>query len=280
MKLISGREEGIPFSLSRWTDVPGDQGKWAWFSKQLEQGHMVAFDPRTGIPGHWSLKPEDTLGLVFWTKNPTNLIEKAEIFKKYENLTINVTLTGWEEVEKGAPNLAMGAQLLARTVETFGSENVNWRFSPVPLVEDVVSRFRRIAQLVYTSGVDRVFLAFLQENDRVSETRLPSKRISLMNEMAEIGAKYGIKVILCNEDRTLAGVIAHPNLSAGICADPRDFNLAAPRVLESEGCGCVLMADPFTINESCTMGCTYCYASDQTLAQKKRNTTRNLPIVR
>ena len=48
----------------------------------------------------------------------------------------------------------------------------------------------------------------------------------------------------------------------------------------SEGCGCVLMADPFTINESCTFGCQYCYAADKSLAPKKRNTTKgHLPVV-
>lgn len=278
MKLTRSREEGIPFSLSRWTDVP--QAKWAWFLQQMEQGHMICFDPRTGIPSRWSLAPEDTLGMVWWTKDPKNLIDYAETLRKYDNLVINVTLTGWEEVEKGAPNLSTGAQLLARAAEVFGPKRVNWRFSPVPMVQDTVSRFERIARLVYTSGIDRVFLSFLQENDRVPETRSSEERVELMRQMAEIGAKFAIKVLLCNEDRTLAGLDPHWNLSAGVCADPKEFEAPASVAMPSEGCGCILMADPFTVNESCTMGCTYCYASDQTLAEKKRNTTRTLPVLR
>ena len=101
-----------------------------------------------------------------------------------------------------------------------------------------------------------------------------------MVEMAEIAKEYGIRVFLCNEDNTLQGVQNRPsNLSAGVCAPPEDFALPGFARPPSEGCGCVLMADPFTVNETCTMGCSYCYAADKTLAPKKRNTTRHLTVL-
>ena len=77
MSLLSGVDEGVPYSLSRYTDVPNS--KWAWFQSCLESKKMVAFDPRkASAPGVWSLQPEDTLGLVFWTKNPMNLLLSQE----------------------------------------------------------------------------------------------------------------------------------------------------------------------------------------------------------
>ena len=89
-----------------------------------------------------------------------------------------------------------------------------------------------------------------------------------------------MQVILCNEDSTLRRVSELPeNLSAGVCAPPEDFALPGLARPPSEGCGCVLMADPFTVNETCTMGCSYCYAADKTLAPKKRNTTRHLTVL-
>jgi hypothetical protein len=277
--LRSGLNENIPFSLSRWTDVPGDPGKWAWFKAQVAAGEMVAIDPRNAIPYIWSLRPEDTLGLVFWTKDPTNLIHDAAWLQDYR-FKIHVTLTGWEEVEKGAPTIHKGGRLLAEAIAKFGHSKVTWRFSPVPLLasDEVVTRFRLIAPYAKDASV---YLSFLQTNDLIPETRGDAERIQLMLRLAEVAEVWNIKVLLCNEDRTLLGVKSLPsNLAPGICAPPEDFAIPSHSKAPSEGCGCILMADPFTINESCTMGCRYCYAADKELSGKKRNTTRHhLPVV-
>ena len=277
---MTGIREGLPYSLSRWTDVPAGANKWEWFKASLLDKKMVAFDPRTAIPSEWSLRPEDTLGLVFWTKDPTNLIFDAPRLRDYR-VKVHVTATGWEEVEKGAPNLREAANLVGMAAKVLGPENVTWRFSPVPDVPDAADRFSTILAMAAYHGVERVYLSFLQENDLVPETRSKQEKLNLLTQIAEDAAHRGVKVYLCNEDRLLAGHSdLHPNLSSGICAPPEDFALPSRERPPSEGCGCVLMVDPFTINESCVMGCLYCYAGDKNLAQKKRNTTRSLPVVR
>lgn len=278
MRLIDGKAEGIPLSLSRWTDVCAS--KWAWFMAQMAQGYTIAFDPRTGIPGRWSLRPEMTAGMVWWTKNPQPLLDDAPAFSGH-NMKVHVTITGWEEVEKGAPRTEDAAEMLCKVAECYGAENVTWRFSPIPLVSDAVARFEKIAAIVGKSGVKRTYLSFLQLNDRVPETRTREERLVLLTEFAAIAQPHGIQVLLCNEDRILHRVAGLPsNLAAGVCQAPEDFGQPGMKVPPSEGCGCVLMADPFTINESCTLGCTYCYASDKSLSEKKRNTTRSLPVIR
>lgn len=277
----SGREEGIPYSLSRWTDVPA--AKWGWFTEALAEGKMIAFDPRTAVPCEWSLRPEDTLGLIFWTKDPRALVRDYRLIAKYR-MKVHVTITGWNEVEPGVPDMYTMASYASLLAKSIGPENMTWRFSPVPLVEDVLVRFHRIADLL-TGGfgqrvTDRVFISFLQPNDKIPETRDQATRLGLMVEMANIAKTHGIRVMLCNEDRTLARVSELPeNLGSGICAPPEDFEQPGLNRPPSEGCGCVLMADPFTINETCTMGCRYCYAADMALAPKKRNTTRGLPVI-
>lgn len=276
-EIRSGRQAGFPYSLSRWTDVPA--AKWDWFKENLTRGYMIAFDPTTAIPSRWSLRQDDTLGLIFWTKDPTNLIFERERFAGY-NVKVHVTVTGWEEVEKGAPSLRNGANLLSMAASQFGPENVSWRFSPVPLVPDVVRRFDTILAMAAYGGLKNVYLSFLQANDLLPETRDEQERLNILTQVAELGQARGVRVLLCNEDRLLLkhqGI--HPNLSSGICAPPEDFSLPGVAKPASEGCGCVLMVDPFTINESCTLGCTYCYAADKSLSDKKRNTVRRLPIL-
>lgn len=259
--------------------------KWAWLKEQIAQGQMIGVDPRTAVPSRWSLKPEDTLGLVFWTKDPRNLLFDAPWLRDYR-FKVHVTVTGWEEVEKGAPNLVQGATLLGMAVDRFGPENVTWRFSPVPMVPDVLDRFSRILEIAAYWGVERVFVSFLQQNDLMPETRSAMGRFDTLLGLAERARPRKVRVLLCNEDRLLAEspYPLHPmlGLGSGICAPPEDFDLPGLEKSPSEGCGCALAVDAFTINESCTFGCQYCYAADKALLPKKTNTTphRKLQVLR
>lgn len=258
--MLRGIDQNVPYSLSRWTDVPA--GKWPWFRQQLAQGWMLAVDQRTSVPGKWSLAPNDTLGLLFWTKNPANLIADRALLAPYK-LKIHVTLTGWEEVEKRAPKRAEGLSLLRATFDTFGPEAVVWRFSPIPLVDDVLARFEGLVREV---KAPRVFVSFLQENDRVPETRTAEEKTRLMRRLIEIGGEQGTQVLLCHEQRDVLDV-------TGICAPPSDFGIE----VVADSCGCAYVVDPFSVNETCVYGCTFCYASEKALSPKRRNTT--LPLL-
>lgn len=273
VQILSGKAENIPYSLSRWTDVPA--AKWAWFKQQLDQGWMVAFDQRTSVPAKWSLKPDDTLGLIFWTKNPDALIADRDLLTPYR-VKVHVTVTGWGTVEKGAPGLYSGADKLYRAAKTFGPENVIWRFSPIPILHDVQDRFRAIAAIASDAGLDKVYCSFLQDNDFMRDERRPSERINILRDFASDASFYKVKVLLCNEDAALLAQPLHPNLELGICAPPEEFGPAPTR----DACGCGYAVDPFTINESCVYGCAYCYAGNIETAPKKRNTTRHLPLVK
>jgi len=291
MPVYSGKEELLPYSLSRWTDLPGSDNKWEWFKSQLQAGKMRAFDPRTAVPVEWSLAPQDTLGLIFWTKNPANLIADQKLLDSYP-LVIHMTLTGWEEVEKGAPGIEEGLELLRETVDVFGSHRVVWRLSPVPMVDDLLQRFEFMVDNVSPLGLREVYVAFLQENDLMPEQRSRRTRVEMLKQMSLVANRGGLRVLLCNEDRSLQSEYHLPrNLQSGVCESGERFveplrHLAMlhktmpPGNVAREGCGCALAVDPFTINETCTMGCLYCYAADKSLASKKRNTTKfSLPLV-
>lgn len=241
---------------------------------------MIGFDPKSGVPARWSLAPEHTLGLIFWTKDPSNLIRDYSLIQGY-NVKVHLTATGWEEVEKGAPSIQESARLIRQTAQVFGPQNLYWRFSPVPTVEAVVERFDYLSDSAQDSGLTRVYLSFLQKNDLLPETRSLAQRLSILDRLAEIGEKKGIRVLLCNEDQSLIGVQdLHPSLGSGVCAPPEDFAQEGSEVPPSEGCGCILMVDPFTVNEACTLGCRYCYSADQSLSPKKVNTTKRLQVIR
>jgi DNA repair photolyase len=216
------------------------------------------------------LHPDKVLALVFWTKDPTNLIRDRHLLAPFMT-HVHVTVTGWSEVEKGAPDLEASAELLREAVAVFGADRVTWRFSPVPQIPapQLFERFRKIASVAASAGLKRVLLAFLQENDLMPEMRGVEERVALMRGLATEAALFGVTVQLCNDDSTLGCTVA-----TGVCV-PAVFGAD----VRTEKCGCVLMVDPFTINEACTMGCLYCYAADRGLGHGKRNTTR-LPVIR
>lgn len=263
----------MPYSLSRWTDVP--IAKWDWFKAQLAQGWMAGFDPRTAVPSRWSLAPEDVLGLIFWTKNPSNLIKSAALLAKHP-LVVHVTLTGWMEVESGAPGIWEGIDLLEAAVNAFGPERVVWRFSPIPILPakgshgSLLDRFGAIAQTAHRMGLRKVYTSFLQPNDLMPEPRTKEERQAVLVAMAACAPE--MQVLLCRDDQTtLDGLALPPNLSGGICEDGSVFGLTETPY--QDDCGCALAVDPFTPNESCTLGCQYCYAADKTLSPCRRNTT-------
>lgn len=262
----SGRKHNFPYSLSRWTDLPAT--KWDWFRERLSVGWMAGVDPLTGVPCGWSLLPQDTAGLVFWTRDSRNLVKDRHLLEPYQKV-IHFTLTGWHEVERRAPSIELGLEILKATVDAFGPDRVTWRCSPIPAVPDVVDRFDCIASSAQKMGLRQVYVAFLQTNDRMAETRTPEQRAQTLKDLSSV---TGLDVLLCNEDTT--PVVPRLNLRRGVCEDGRRFGAH-----RTEGCGCALTVDPFTINETCRFDCAYCYAADSTLAPRKRTTTRRLPLV-
>jgi hypothetical protein len=268
MAFLSGKEAGVPYSLSRWTDLPASQSKWDWFKKCLASNKMVAIDPRSGIPKTWSLYPQDTAGLVFWTKNPTNLLKDRELIRSYK-VAVHMTATGWEEVEKGAPTLEESGVLMVKAAKAF--KTVYWRFSPIPQLPEteLLRRFQRLLAYAHIARVKRVYFSFLQENDEMPETRTVEERFRILNDLAEEARAFGVEPMLCDNDKSFE---ARQGLfQTGACVPPSDF----VSDVHTDNCGCATMVDPFSINESCSYGCRYCYAADKSLSPKKRNTTKS-----
>lgn len=271
--LRSGLVEGVPYSLSRYTDLPA--AKWGWFEGCLAAGQMIAFDS-SGVPSIWSLSPASTLALVFWTKNPSNLIASQLRLEPYKVL-VHLTATGWREVEQGVPTIDEAGRLLIEAVKAFGL--VRWRFSPIPLLpaQMVVERFKYLLEYAHRAERKDVFVSFLQPNDTLPETRGVAERFELLNRLAEAAKPAGIEVVLCKDDRSFDDWQG-ARFEISPCAPASDFMRGAVTL---ESCACVAMVDPFTVNEACSYRCQYCYAGDKTLAPRKRNSVRgSLPVLR
>jgi hypothetical protein len=186
-------------------------------------------------------------------------------------------LTGWAEAEDGAPSLEEGLEILRETVATFGPGNVIWRFSPVPLVAEVTERFGKIAEVASSIGIEKCYLSFLhpvytdlgsieserlpsslglQSNRLMPETWPPEERSALIKDL--VSRSEGVGVYLCADDKDtpLSGTEAY----RGVCENGERFSVLHQGRIPKEECGCALCVDPFTVGETCSMRCAYCYS--------------------
>jgi hypothetical protein len=241
-RIRSGKSEGFAYHFSRYTDGPATF--WHRFEAWLHAGRWTGFDSRDVLPCVWSTKPEDTLEWVFWSKNPSQLLKHRHLLNEYE-FTLNFTLTGWEEVEHGAPNLERGLDLLCKSVDSLGPSRVIWRFSPIPL-DMPLDRFEAVCKRVSEHGLHRVFLNFLDDNSYVPETRSMDAKRKLLLSLKAIGETHGIVPLLCanNQDPIPC--------ERGVCS-------VSPGSEERMPCGCTHSVDAFAMNAPCAYRCGYCY---------------------
>lgn len=227
----SGAAENIAYSLSRWTDIVGTDRKWDWWQAALRAQSMISFDPHLATPATWSLRPQDVQSLIFWTKRPGKLLESYASLTPY-NVHVNITATGWHEVERGAPSLPEACQWLKCTPSMFST---SWRFSPIPVLKEseVLNRFTVLAEFAAKGKLQKVYTSFLQANDKIPETRTKSEQTDLLGKLALRARDFGLYLVDWDEYLKM------------------DLPENRP------------MTDPFTINESCQMGCAYCYAVNQ-----------------
>ena len=118
-------------SASRRTDIPAYYA--LWFLRRLEAGFVcvrnpVNFHQVSRIP----LSPEVVDGIVFWTKNPTPMLDRLPLLKDYP-FYFQFTLTAYaQDLEPGVPNknevIIPAFQELSRRI---GPERVIWRYDPI-----------------------------------------------------------------------------------------------------------------------------------------------------
>ena len=123
-------------SASRSTDLPAFYADW--FFKRLEEGYSVWTNPFNGVPSYVAY--ERTRFIVFWSKNPHNLLPYLDRLKeKGIGCYIQYTLNDYEKegLEKGVPSKAHRIETFKALVEKLGKGHVIWRFDPMILTEDI-----------------------------------------------------------------------------------------------------------------------------------------------
>ena len=264
-------------SASRRTDIPAFYTPW--LMNRIRAG--FCYYPNPMYPAKFyrvSLRKEDVLGFVFWTRHPAPLIPHLpELDKAGFSYYFQYTVVGYPQtIDPRSPSLETAIKTFLALSDAIGPEKLVWRYDPIILNHEIsadwhYNNFSRIADAI-GSATRRLVVSVV---DPYQKTK---KRIGgvddgvaynidaytgLLNRIVTNATSRGIRVDSCAE-----AAMEVPGISHGSCVDANLLNRLKGRPAplkpklhkQREGCLCHQSID-IGVNNSCGFGCQYCYAT-------------------
>lgn len=267
-------------SVSRRTDIPAFYGDW--FMNRIKVGFVPYLNPFGGQKYIISLKPEDVLCFVFWSKNFEPFLPKL---KQIENLGykfyFNFTITGLPKIfECDLCDIETSLRTIKKMSKLYSPKHINWRYDPIILsnITDYNYHLKHFEFLASSMEgyVERCYFSFVIQYGKVkrnfdqfqSDNKItvydPNKELTvkLANDLAVIGNKYGIQMLTCSGDYLLTNKIGKAHCIDGNIIEklfPSNNKIFAEKPTRDQ-CGCTESTD-IGAYDTCSHGCIYCYAN-------------------
>ena len=262
-------------SVSRRTDVPNYYSDW--FYNRIKEGFLYVRNPMNVHQiSRIDLSPELVDCIVFWTKNPANMLDRLDELKEYQYY-FQFTLTGYgKDVELGLPDKCeVLIPTFQRLSEKLGAQRVIWRYDPILLtprytMEYHLKAFEKIAHSLagYTRRTVISFMDLYAKTQRNTaglqiESLSEQDMVELAKQIVVIAGRYGMEVESCAEMIDLEGA----GVKHGSCIDKKLIEeiIGCKLIIGKDknqraGCGCYESVEIGTYN-TCKNGCRYCYAN-------------------
>lgn len=265
-------------SASRRTDIPAFYSEW--FMNRIRAGYCIVPNPFNAKQiSYISLKPQDVLAIVFWTRDPRPLIKHLpELDRRGYKYYFQQTITGYpRSIDPKSPPISASVKTFQELSKLIGREKTIWRYDPI-LLSGEISFEWHVKQLSFLierlkACTDRLIISFIDPYRKIT-TRM-DREISAYSELIEwigkMAGKAGIEAQSCAEETDLEkygirhGKCIDGNLIAKITGlsavsrkDPHQRKL----------CGCVISKD-IGVNNTCLFGCKYCYATSNIKTAEK-----------
>ena len=293
--MVLGFEDDMIISASRRTDIPTYYSEW--FLKRIKAGYVYVRNPMNPHQvSQINLSPEVVDGIVFWTKNPTPMLDRLVELNNYMYY-FQFTLNSYGvDVEENIPNKSkVVIPAFQRLSDSIGPDRVIWRYDPIFLskvytVDYHIRYFEELAKRLspYTKKCTISFLDLYRNTEKNIAILAPDelsmeRQTQLAKTIAEIAHSYGLRIDTCAEEIDLSQYgIEHAK-----CIDDRLFSqlLQCPLEIKKDknqrlGCGCVESVDIGAYN-TCRNGCKYCYAnySGKAVCMNSRNHNPDSPLL-
>jgi len=273
-------------SASRRTDIPA----WytPWLLNRLRAGYCHVANPFGGQISRVSLRTEDVLALVFWTRNPAPLLPHLEALRAAGyRCYVHMTITGYPRVlEPAAPPVGEAVATLRRLSAAIGPANVIWRYDPILISalttpETHLQRFTSLAANL-AGVVEQCIISYTQFYQKTTRNlnAVPElcwmdpdadQRIRLAVLLADIAAIFNIRLAACCSPELLS-----ERISPAHCVDPAHLRRLRPDVAVTLSttpsrahCGCAASTD-IGAYDTCRHGCAYCYATSHPAIAHRR----------
>ena len=264
-------------SVSRRSDIPAFYTPW--FMNRIRAG--FCYYPNPMYPTKFyrvSLRKEDVLGFVFWTRHPAPLMPYlSELDKAGFSYYFQYTVVGYPQtIDPRSPSLDTAIKTFLALSEAIGSERVVWRYDPIILNHEIsadwhFSNFCRIADAI-GSATRRLVVSIIDPYQKTKRRIGGSDDgvsynidayTDLLNLIAKDASNRNLRVESCAE-----AAVNNPEIYKGSCVDAKLLNKLRSRSEPSkpklhkqrEGCLCHQSID-IGVNNSCGFGCQYCYAT-------------------
>jgi DNA repair photolyase len=267
-------------SASRRTDILAYYGDW--LIERIKKGYCTVPNPMN--PNQISfvnLKKENVDAIVFWTRNPKQFLNKLSIvdgygYQYYFQYTVN---NYPKKYEPYAPNIDSNLETFRTLSKIVGSNKIIWRYDPIILNNTIDINFHRknldflfsnlngYTNRLVISILDlykKTIRRFNSINEQIPESADTIDRFyELLQLIGNKASEYNIEVQSCAESIDLSFF----NVKHGKCIDDdllkSEFGIKITYrkdKTQRKECGCIVSKD-IGINNSCLMGCEYCYAT-------------------
>lgn len=272
-------------SASRRTDIPAFYSRW--FLRRLAEGFCHWINPFSGGVRRISLRPEETLGIVAWTRNPAPLAASLEALQRAgHRLAFHFSINGYpKSLESHNPPVESAVETFREFSRRLPAGRLWWRYDPIVLTEATPpewhrKNFSRIAASL--EGATRrcyfSFTSFYRKTRRnLSASGLwwrepaAEEKLEMTRRLGLVAREHGIEMYSCSDDSLVAAGAGKAHcVDAGVFlpeAPPQasPFKLMPTR----EDCGCSESVD-IGAYDTCPFGCLYCYATNSRRAALAR----------
>lgn len=261
-------------SCSRRTDIPAFYTDW-FFNRLREEFVWVRNPMNPRQVRQLSLTPADIDCIVFWTKDPSPMLDRLQLLNNY-NFYFQFTLTPYgKDVEPNLPQKIKIIDTFRKLSDQIGKKRNIWRYDPIILskrmnIEYHIEQFGELAGRLF-DHTEKCIISFLDSyrhiQNKMSDLCIrpfnESEMRKLAKEISKIASNHNIKVETCAEAVNLADL----RIEHGKCIDNRLISELTGKSLkmekdkhQREHCGCSTSVDIGEYN-TCRHLCSYCYAN-------------------
>ena len=267
-------------SASRRTDIAAFYSRW--FLRRLDEGWCEWVNPYSGARQRVSLRPEDVIAIVFWTRNPAPLMPHLDRLGSAYRFYFHFTINGYpRELESHSPPVEAAVRAFRRLSERVGPARVHWRYDPILMGGrmDEAWHLRQFDEIgrALEGAAARCYFSFATWYGKTKRnlTRIARRggapladpaaetRARLVRGLAGIAAARGIALYSCSDESLAIAPVGRAS-----CVDAEQIEQLVPGAGRSlapapsrSSCGCVASTD-IGAYDTCLFGCEYCYATN------------------